>query len=324
MSIGEFQLIDEFFRQEMGAEGVTLGIGDDCALLQVPEGESLAVSMDTLVGDVHFPANADPELIAERALRVNLSDLAAMGANPLWFTLGLTMPKAERHWLQGFSTGLLRAAHSYEISLVGGDTTRGPLSVTIQVHGSVNPSQALMRGNANPGDRVFVSGPLGDGAAALAVIRQQLDVGKSAFDYFMGRYYRPTPQIELGKILRGYASAALDVSDGLISDLGHICNQSVVGAKLYLEQLPLSEPVNKLVDRAKALDWALSGGDDYQLCFTVPPENVQPLQDKIKNKGLVMIEVGEIVSGGELQCYYRGKQVRVNAKGFQHFGPEAT
>jgi len=158
MAVGEFELIEEYFRQGSGAPGVTLGIGDDCALLQVPEGRQLAVSMDTLVGGIHFPKNADPELIAERALRVNLSDLAAMGAEPLWFTLGLTLPEADKQWVKGFSQGLFRVANEYNIALVGGDTTKGPLAMTIQVHGSIEPGRALLRSGAQPGDLVFTTG----------------------------------------------------------------------------------------------------------------------------------------------------------------------
>lgn len=321
MSLGEFELIETYFRQESGGAGVALGIGDDCALLNVPAGQQLAVSMDTLVGDVHFPKNADPELIAERALRVNLSDLAAMGAEPLWFTLGLTLPKADPQWVKAFSQGLFRVAREYSVALVGGDTTRGNLSMTLQVHGAVKPGASLLRGNASPGDQIYVTGALGDGAAALAVIKQELGVGASAFNYLMDRYYRPQPQVETGRLLVGLAGAAIDISDGLIADLGHICEQSVVGASIHLEKIPLSEPVAQLVSFEQGLDWALSGGDDYQLCFTVSPEQVERLESLIDSGKIEAYPIGEITRGKGVACWYKGDRVVPSNNGFQHFNP---
>lgn len=322
MSLGEFQLIDTYFRQESGGAGVAMGIGDDCALLEVPAGQQLAVSMDTLVGDVHFPKNADPELIAERALRVNLSDLAAMGAEPLWFTLGLTLPKADAQWVKAFSQGLFRVAREYDVALVGGDTTRGNLSMTIQVHGAVSPGLSLLRGNASPGDHVYVTGALGDGAAALAVIKQELGVDTPAFNYLMDRYYRPQPQVKAGRALIGVAGAAIDISDGLIADLGHICEKSAVGASIHLEKIPLSEPVAKLVSFEQGLEWALSGGDDYQLCFTVSPEKVDQLEGFIESGKLEAYPIGEITSGKGVACWYKGERVVPSGNGFQHFNPD--
>ncbi len=319
MAMGEFELIRRYFQQESGAFGVVRGVGDDCALLSVPEGQQLAVSMDTLVGGVHFPPNADPELIAERALRVNLSDLAAMGAEPLWFTLGLTLPSADEAWVQSFARGLLRVAADFNIALVGGDTTRGPLTITLQVHGSVAPGRALLRGNAAVGDWVYVTGSVGDGAAALAVIKKQLEVGKSAFNYFMTRYYRPEPRIAFGQKLQGLANAAIDISDGLVADLGHICEESVVGARIDLGKLPLSEPVRKLVSLDKGVQWALSGGDDYELCFTVPQARIGELERLIEQKRLQATHIGEITRGSGVTCFYKGREVPLKRQGYQHF-----
>lgn len=319
MSLGEFELIDQYFRQEASTVGVALGIGDDCALLEIPPGQQLAVSMDTLVGGIHFPKNADPELIAERALRVNLSDLAAMGAEPLWFTLGLTLPSADSQWIKGFSKGLFRVAREFDVALVGGDTTRGNLTITIQVHGAVPPGAALLRGNASVGDRIYVTGPLGDGAASLAVIKQELKVGTSAFNYLMDRYYRPRPQVAAGLQLRGVAAAAIDISDGLLADLGHICEQSVVGASIHLEKIPLSEPVAKLVPFERGLEWALSGGDDYQVCFTVPQAQVEQLEQLIESQRLEAYPIGEITRGQGVTCWYQGERVVPTKTGFQHF-----
>lgn len=319
MAIGEFELIREYFSQAAGGYGVVKGIGDDCALLQVPAGQQLAVSMDTLVASVHFPANADPELIAERALRVNLSDLAAMGAEPLWFTLGLTLPDSDPLWLKSFSLGLFRAADEFNIALVGGDTTRGPLSITIQVHGSVTPGKALLRGNAAVGDWVYVTGPLGDGAASLAVLQKELEVGSSAFNYFMDRYYRPVPQLRAGMALAGIASAAVDISDGLLADLGHICEESGLGAEIDLERLPMSEPLKKRVDPKRALQWALAGGDDYQLCFTVPDAAHDQLDLLCARKRLEAFPIGRITKGHGVLCMHKGHVVKIESAGYQHF-----
>lgn len=322
MAVSEFELIEKYFRKELGGFGVSLGIGDDCALLQPPAAKSIATSIDTLVGGNHFPKNADPELIAERALRVNLSDIAAMGAEPLWFNLGLTIPSADHHWLDGFSRGLYQAAHLYNCVLTGGDTTRGPLSITIQVMGAVELDQALLRSNARPGDAIYVTGKLGDGAAAVAVIKQELQVGKAAFNYFMSRYYRPTPRIVEGQLLLGIANSAIDISDGLMADLGHICRASGVGAKIDLERVPVSEALTKLASKEQVIKWALSGGDDYELCFTVPADNIDKVERLIEQNKLAATAIGEIDRGDEVVCLNKGKVLSVNKTGFQHFESE--
>ncbi|MBB3167047.1 thiamine-phosphate kinase [Simiduia aestuariiviva] len=321
MAVSEFELIKRYFYQSARAFGVNMGIGDDCALLSVPDNKVLAVSMDTLVGGIHFPRNADPELIAERALRVNLSDLAAMGAEPLWFTLGLTMPKVDEQWLEGFSKGLLSVADEYNIALVGGDTTRGPLAITIQVHGAVEQDYAFMRGNARLGDVVFVTGQLGNAAAALSVIRQELNVGKSAFSYFMSHYYRPEPRLKDAKLLRGLTHCAIDISDGLLADLGHICEESGVGAKIDIERVPVSAALNKVAEAEQIADWALGGGDDYQLCFTVPQENLAKVEQLIENGKLRATAVGEIVKGSGVACLLEGEPYEPKRRGYSHFDP---
>lgn len=319
MALSEFELIKRYFYQSARAFGVNMGIGDDCALLVAPENKLLAISMDTLVGGIHFPRNADPELIAERALRVNLSDLAAMGAEPLWFTLGLTLPSIDERWLEGFSKGLFNVANDFNIALVGGDTTRGPLSITIQVHGAVEEEFAMKRCNARVGDVIYVTGNLGDAAAALAVIRQELNVGKSAFSYFMSHYYRPVPHIKDAKMLRGISTCAIDISDGLLADLGHICEESHVGAKIDIERVPVSTALNKVGEAEQIADWALSGGDDYQLCFTVPPQNLDKIQTLIGNGKLHATAIGEITKGSAVECFIEGEIFEPKRRGYSHF-----
>jgi len=283
--ISEFSLIQRYFEQlTPKRDDVILGIGDDCALLQCPADHLIAVSIDTLVEDVHFFADVDPLTLGHKSLAVGLSDLAAMGVTPAWFTLALTLPEFDEQWLQGFSQGLAELAQQYNIQLVGGDTTRGPLSISIQVHGHVPTDLALQRDKANVGDMIYVSGTLGDAGAALQMQLKQWhddqlnDEDKS---YLQHRLECPTPQLELGEKLRGIASAAIDISDGLVADLGHILNKSNVSARLDLSQLPLSSALAK-IDQQTAQQFALYSGDDYELCFTVPPQHFAQMQTDFK------------------------------------------
>lgn len=325
MAVGEFDLIDRYFKRQQAAASVALGIGDDCALLKAPADKLLAVSLDTLVADVHFPSDADPEDIAQRALRVNLSDLAASGAEPLWFTLGLTLPQQDHQWLAGFSKGLFSAAQQFNVALVGGDTTRGPLSITVQVHGAVSENNALKRSGARPGDGIYVSGSLGDAAAGLKVLKQPQLQNSDASEYFLQRYHRPRPHLKEGLLLAGLASAALDISDGLLADLEHICDASGVGANLAIESLPLSAAMQQwleggVVEQAQAQQWALAGGDDYRLCFTVPQDKRSQLLDLQQQHGLNFYWVGDITSGTGVTCFDSGEPVVPQEKGYNHFG----
>lgn len=327
----EFELIQQFFQREQAdllleekaQASVILGIGDDCALLRVPANKQLAVSVDTLVADVHFPADAKPEDIAERALRTNLSDLAAMGAEPLWFTLALTLPKnsvyVSEEWLRDFSRGLFRTANHYEIVLVGGDTTSGALSITIQVMGALESHQALRRDGASIGDFVCVTNYVGDGAAALAVIQNRLDINSEYQDYLRERFYRPIPRLQESKALLGIASAALDISDGLVADLNHICEASDLGAIIDVENLPLSPALLAVNDLQQVRTWALSGGDDYELCFTVSPEKMPELAMLIAQGVIRATVIGEIIAGSGVHCELDGEIFELAEQGYQHF-----
>lgn len=320
--MGEFELIRKFFQRESAEtspEGVLLGIGDDAALLQIPPGLQLAVSVDTLVADVHFPAGAAAEDIAERALRVNLSDLAAMGAEPRWFTLALTLPQADENWLSDFSRGLSRVAGEYQCALVGGDTTAGRLSVTLQVMGVLDARLALRRDGASVGDYVLVTHCLGDGAAGLAVVQDRLNLSAEYSDYLRARYYRPTPRLREAALLRGIASAALDISDGLLADLGHICAASDLAAVIDVENLPLSPALQAMADQKQARNWALAGGDDYELCFTVTPDKMPELGMLIASGQLQATVVGHLVSGSGVICQLHGENLEPDNKGYTHF-----
>jgi thiamine-monophosphate kinase len=331
----EFQIIKKFFQHEQAdllltenpLASVVLGIGDDCALLQIPADKQLAVSVDTLVADVHFPADADADDVAERALRVNLSDLAAMGAEPLWFTLALTLPKnsamCSEAWLRLFSRGLFRVANEFKIVLVGGDTTSGPLSITIQVMGAVAKHEALRRDGASIGDFVCVTNFVGDGAAALAMIQHKfpykLPVNDEHNTYLCNRFYRPIPRFKESFLLRKIASAALDISDGLVADLTHICEASDLGALIDVENLPLSPALIAMNNPDQAYRWALSGGDDYELCFTVSPEKMPELAMFIAQGKLNATVIGEMVAGEGVVCELQGEPFLIDQPGYQHF-----
>ena len=267
-------------------------IGDDCALIPVRPGCELAVSADTFIEGVHFPAAAPPAQIAYRAAAAALSDLAATGARPAAITLALTLPAAEPDWLSGFAQGLRDALQTYRIELIGGDTARGPLAITVQALGDIETGQALTRAGARPGDALFVSGTPGDAAAALSVIRGEWPGDPRCHDYLLTRFYRPDSRIDLGRRLRGIATAAIDISDGLLADAAHLSQQSAVAIRIHADKLPLSPALQSVPDASQARDWALSGGDDYELLFTAPKDE--------KIEGCTLI--GEVTPGQGVQC----------------------
>ncbi|MDF3931505.1 thiamine-phosphate kinase [Pseudomonas citronellolis] len=279
--MGEFELIRRYFAAAAcagAAEGVALGIGDDCALLAPGAGQQLAVSTDTLVAGVHFPALCDPFLLGQRALAVSASDLAAMGAAPLAFTLALTLPEADPAWLEAFAQGLNHMASACGLALVGGDTTRGPLSMTLTVFGQVPAGQALTRAGARPGDLLCVGGPLGEAGGALELVLGRLAAEPAVAEPLLARYWSPLPQLALGQALRGHATAALDVSDGLLADCGHIARASAVALVIEAERLPASAPLENLLGAERALQAKLGAGDDYVIAFTLPPAELPALQ----------------------------------------------
>ncbi len=321
MSLSEFTLIVRYFAsQRLARSDVLLGIGDDCALLAVPPGESLAVTLDMLVAGNHFLADADPEGIGHKSLAVNLSDLAAMGATPAWITLGLSLPAADEAWLEGFCRGLFTLAERYQVQLIGGDTTRGPLTITIQAHGFVPPHLALRRDGARPGDVICVTGTLGDAALGLAMVKQQTHGAADAVAYLRQRLERPTPRLRHGLDLRGLASAAIDISDGLAQDLGHILERSGVGARLQVERLPLSPALLACTDRDSAMALALAGGDDYELCFTVPPPRLPQVRALASAWDCSLTAIGVIEAEPGLRCRREdGAAYTLTKPGFDHF-----
>ncbi|HEX5959665.1 MAG TPA: thiamine-phosphate kinase [Rhodanobacteraceae bacterium] len=295
---------------------VALGIGDDAALLDVPAGRQLVACTDTLVAGVHFLPGTAPGDIGWKALAVNLSDLAAMGAEPAWVLLALTLPGGDARFVERFADGFAELARAHGVALVGGDTTQGPLSVTPTALGSVPTGQALTRGGARPGDAVFVTGTLGDAAGALRLLRRADRVPAALH----ARMLRPQPRIAAGIALRGIASACIDVSDGLLADLGHVCAARELGAELDAEAVPLSAALAAGFDPATCLELALAGGDDYELCFTAPAARGQEIVDKLDAAGCGATKIGRIVAGSGVRVLdARGNVMALPRAGWEHF-----
>lgn len=330
----EFEIIRRYFAESglsFEKPGVELGIGDDAALLQVPDDRLLVLTMDLLVESVHFPMSADAGLVANKALAVNLSDLAAMAAEPFCFTLGLVLPDNNERWLQEFSEGLLPLAKKYDCPLVGGDITKGPLSICIQAQGLCEKDHAVLRSGACVGDKIYVSGTLGDGAIALASLGQDSHLGKSftlisesisstCLQYFENAYYKPEPRIELARRTATLLTSGIDISDGLLGDLGHIIQSSGVGAKLSVNQFPFSESAICCMSEKNRLLAALDGGDDYELCCTVPVNNCEQFEQQARLADTPVTCIGEITAGSEIVCVDEsGNQLQIDAASYQHF-----
>lgn len=325
--MGEFDLIERYFKRPQGTgpgSPVALGIGDDCALLLPRAGTQLAISCDMLVEGRHFLPTVSPELLGHKALAVNLSDLAACGAKPLAFTLALALPEVNANWLQGFSRGLFALADAHQCRLVGGDTTRGPLNICITVFGEVpvvdGQSQALLRSGARAGDDIWFSGTLGDARLALEVFRGHLSVDADTFSQARVRMERPTPRVELGLALRGIASAAIDISDGLLGDLSHILKASQVGASIQTELAIAMLGARTAVTSQQALQWVLGGGDDYELAFTAPVAQREAVHNAGQQSGTPVTRIGHITAAAGLQLLDGNGVALANTFGsFDHF-----
>ena len=288
----EFDLIARIRARVAGRDDVILGVGDDAALLSVPSGRHLVVAMDPLNVGVHFPADTAPADIGWKALAVNLSDLAAMAAMPAWCALSLSLPQPDATWVDGFLDGFLALAAQHDVALVGGDTTRGPLSVCVTAHGFVEPRGALLRSGACVGDDVWITGTLGDAAAAL----RQWQAGESMTPALRARLDRPTPRVAAGLALAGIAHACIDVSDGLLADLGHVCRASRVGAELDVDALPASDALLAAFDVAARRELQATGGDDYELCFTAPKSARLAVEDAMRACDVPATRIGRITA----------------------------
>ncbi|MDH4072176.1 MAG: thiamine-phosphate kinase [Gammaproteobacteria bacterium] len=312
----EFEIIRRFFTRTAGNPGVIVGVGDDGAILRPDPGRDLISVLDTLVAGVHFPEVFSPDDIGYRAVAVNVSDIAAMGGRPRWMTLGLTLHEVDARWLDGFASGLFVAASEYGVDLVGGDMTHGSeVVVSVQITGDIEAGKALKRGGAMPGHGIYVSGTPGDAAAGLALLQSNAPRSEAA-DQLVWRFRRPLARVELGQSLCGSASAAIDVSDGLFTDLEKLLAASGVAGAIEVDNLPLSSELTELMDRDDAIRFALSGGDDYELCFTGPDEK---MAEVALRSGVKVTRIGEIGEGHGLACIRGGKHYHYDDTGYRHF-----
>ena len=315
----EFALIRRFFDRRSGDAAVILGVGDDGALTRVADNNELVTVIDTLVADVHFPSSLRAADIGYRVVAVNLSDIAAMGARPRWMTLALTLDVVDIPWLDGFSRGLFEAADAYAVSLIGGDTTSGmQIVATVQMSGEVEEGTALRRSGAGPGDDIFVSGSVGDAAMGLSLLRRG-DVELPAERVLVERFARPTPRVALGRRLREVATAAIDVSDGLFGDTAKLLASSGAGGTIDMERLPVSEELWTVAGEEEGRLLALSGGDDYELCFTAPPGKRAEIEALSADLGHAVTRIGRVTEGSGLRCLQHGEPVEYADAGYRHF-----
>ena len=319
--MGEFDLIKRYFSRKSLQNDVILSVGDDCAITSIPTGYQLAITTDTLVEGTHFLPSISPADLAYKSVAVNLSDLAAMGATPTWMSLALTLPEIKEAWLAEFSQSLFAILDRYGVSLIGGDTTKGPLSITLTAQGFLPENQGLFRHQAKVGDWIFVSGFLGDSAAGLDLLLQNRKIENESDRYFIQRHLRPTPRVELGLALRSFSCCSLDISDGLLADLGHILERSQVGAEIYLENLPLSRHLCTQYEQTQAEKFALTGGEDYELCFTVSEEKREEMEQVLSSQGIKVTCIGKILpQTSGLNLLKNGEKVALPEHcGFDHF-----
>ena len=316
--LSEFDLITRYFNRP--TLHTVLGVGDDAALFALTPGHELAASTDTMVEGVHFFSDVEPDSLGHKALAVNLSDLAAMGATPKWAMLALTVPKPDEDWLEGFARGFFALAADHGVDLIGGDTARGPRNICVQVMGEVPNGRALRRDGAKVGDDVWVSGHLGDAAAAVAHRKGDLRLRGSLLAHCIARLDRPTPRVVLGRMLVGIANSAIDISDGLVADLGHICERSGVGAAIEFAAIPCSAELMSLRGQALVTKAILSGGDDYELCFTAVAGRKSEIEALSGQSQLALTRIGKIVAGnGVVVKGQDGKPMSAKDGGFDHF-----
>ena len=317
----EFELINRFFiGRGITRRDVDIGIGDDCALVTVPEGCQLAVTTDTLVEGVHFFSDISPKALGHRVLAVNLSDLAAMGAEPAWISIGLTLPNVDETWMEQFTQGMHDIAEYYNVQLIGGDTTQGPLTITVCAKGIVPKGKALTRSGAKVGDWLFVTGDLGDAALAIEARTQGWELSDDDRRYVQKKFDYPAPQVAAGQVLRGLANSAIDISDGLLADLSHILTHSGVGATIHADKVPLSNALKNLPDEEVRLMLAMAYGDDYQLLFTVSDSNSVAVERRLAEYGVTPTCIGQInANAGDISLLYKDKPWPFPATGFEHF-----
>ena len=317
--MNEFEIIRRYFESKDLPVSVKLGVGDDGAIIHNDPAKNLVVATDTLVSGVHFPADSSPCDIGYRSVVVNVSDIAAMGGKPEWMTLALSLRETNPEWLKGFSKGLFLASDEYSLNLIGGDLTKAEQNIiTIQMIGEVDTDAQLLRSNAQPGELLFVSGTLGDAAAGLEQFEKKVALNQYN-QYLIERFFRPTARVDIGQAIMDYASSSIDISDGLIGDLKKIMSASDVGALINIEDIPLSKEMLKIYEPKKSQTFALSGGDDYELLFTAPAENLSKIMDISKEKDQKITHIGNITENKNLECRKEGVTYEYQDEGYLHF-----
>jgi thiamine-monophosphate kinase len=316
----EFELIKKYFtEQAVTRKDVLLGIGDDCALISPTERQNIAVTTDTLVAGVHFPHDTEPRAIGHKAVAVNLSDLAAMGAEPAWISIAITLPEIDEEWVGEFCAGVFELCEYYNVQLVGGDTTQGPLCITITAQGLTPFNKHISRSGAKAGDWLYVTGEIGDAALALQHHYGKIELSKDALDIVNQRLNYPKPRVLAGQALREYASSAIDLSDGLLSDLEHIRKASNIGVNIVLEDLPISNVLYDALGQQAAIELALNGGDDYELLFTVSADHKVGMETALANVGITVTCIGQLNATGKITTTLNSQVTNINAEGFEHF-----
>lgn len=316
--LDEFGIIERFLKhQPVRRDDVVLGIGDDAAVVKPAPGRDLVVTTDVLVNGIHFPESTEPAAIGHKALAVNLSDVAAMGAEPAWATLDLTLESVDERWLEEFCSGFFALADQFHVQLIGGDMARGPLSVAVQLTGIVDEAGCLTRSGARMNDYIYVSGTLGDAALGLRVLGDMIVVPEPDRTFFLDRLNRPSPRVALGRAISSYATAAIDISDGLAADLGHVCERSGVGAVVDVAKLPVSDGYRRCLSQ---VGWepAVGFGDDYELCFTVSPDDADRVEQIVAGSNDVVTRIGRISSDG-IQWMYGDQPFSIHEQGHRHF-----
>ena len=317
--MNEFEIIRRYFESKNLPVSVKLGVGDDGAIIHNDPAKNLVVATDTLVSGVHFPTDSSPCDIGYRSVIVNVSDIAAMGGKPEWMTLALSLSETNPEWLKGFSKGLFLAADEYSLHLIGGDLTKAEQNIiTIQMIGEVDTDAQLLRSNAQPGELLFVSGTLGDAAAGLEQFEKKVALNQYN-QYLIERFFRPTARVDIGQAIMDYASSSIDISDGLIGDLKKIMSASDVGALINIEDIPLSKEMLKIYEPKKSQTFALSGGDDYELLFTTPSENLSKIMDISKEIDQKITHIGNITENKNLECRKEGVIYEYQDEGYLHF-----
>lgn len=316
--MSEFDLIHQHFTRP--TRHTNLSVGDDAALISITKGMELAISADMLVAGTHFFADCDPYQLGWKSLAVNISDMAAMGANPKWATLAIALPEVNELWLDEFSKGFFACADAFNVDLIGGDTTRGPLTISVQIMGEAPVGKAIKRSGAKVNDEIWVSGTLGNAAMALAAMQQRFDLSHSDLNQIVNALHTPQPRVALGQALHGVASSAIDISDGLLADLGHILKASKLGATICLNKVPISDTVHRNLHFKQVKNMVLAGGDDYELCFTAPSSMHAEIANLSKTLNLALSHIGRITANNELIVHGLNNEIlNIKETGFDHF-----